>query len=68
LLIEKDYSYRAYYKLKNKEHYDINEPPPVQTEVVNEIIDLILKDKGTVTFVERGMLNNYQGIAVITRD
>jgi hypothetical protein len=68
LLIEKDFLYRAYYKLKNKEHYNINEPPPVQTEVVNEIIDLILKDKGTVTFVERGMLNNYQGIAVIIRE
>jgi hypothetical protein len=69
LLIEKNFSHRATFKVKNIDNfYYTKEPLSAQTDIVNEIIDLILRDKGKVIFVERGMLHNYQGIALITSD
>ncbi len=69
LIVEKDYVCPARVEEDNDtitiENIDLYEPHVLQ-DVVDDIIELILKNGGDVAFVDNERLNEYQKIALIT--
>ena len=70
LLVEKDYSDKAY--LVNGDNINLHLQPPttanrVIPDAVSSLIEIVLDKNGRVIVVENGSLKDYQQIALITR-
>jgi hypothetical protein len=62
LLVEKDYNYPEYNKADSK--YSKNNLFYIK-DIVDDIIAKVLKNGGDIEFVENGLLNNYEHIALL---
>jgi hypothetical protein len=69
LIVEEDFHYPAKIDEKTGQLVPAEDPtaPGVITDVVDEIIETVLRKDGKVVFVDKGKLQNHRGIALILR-